>query len=112
MELVRIMAVYADDNRECLVISGLRTTDGQLVGNTEMFGYAIDWDEDAKNYLKSPFTLTAIDEGSALLDWGTAWDVRTLLNIMGRRIVPGEKLVRSEGNERYEYTIKTVHKML
>ena len=42
------------------------------------------------------------------MDWGALDDTRTLIDLYGRRIVPGEALVRNERGERYDYQVVSV----
>ena len=108
MSYVRIVAAYDDDDRQRMIIVGPQKIDNSLSDNVEMFGYIKDWSEDESNYVEYPFILKNISETDGVADWGAFDETRTVLDVYGRRLVEGEKIVRTENNEVYKYTIISI----
>lgn len=108
MTPVRIVASYDEDETQKIVIVGFLTNDGHLKPGAEAFGYVVDWDEDSNCNLRYPFVLEPVDENNAMLSWGGFDSTPTSINVMGRRLVTGEKIVRRESGESSHYTVRSV----
>lgn len=105
MPFIRLVATYDQDQRESMVIVGPQDEKGHLVGKYEMFGYSKEWVEESKTYCRYPFILTRISHDEAVADWGDWDDTKTILDVLERRLVKGEKIVRSESGDKHSYTI-------
>lgn len=105
MPYVKMFARGVEDERTELVLVGFQDEMGIFTGSREGFGYAIDWCEDTKNYVRYPFF---IYRESDVLCWGAFDDTQTSFNFLGRRVVDEETLVRSEGNESWSYKVQGV----
>lgn len=105
---VRMVATYNDDVEQNIVIVGFLTEERHLRPNAEAFGYAKDWDDEDKVYHRFPFILEPIDDEHAMLSWGGFDTTSSEIDVMGRRLVEGEKVVRREDGEHWEYTIKSI----
>ena len=110
MPYARIFALYDANKSETIVIVGLLTENGHLVPKAEAFGYAKDLDEDFGTLLRYPFILEPVDGTHAMLNWGCFDEnaTRSEIDIMGRRLVKGEKITRRENGYTYGYTIQSV----
>jgi hypothetical protein len=108
MNYARIIAEYDQDSKQTLVIIGRLGNGDQLQPGAEAYGYAKDWIEDEQNYGRYPFILEPLDAHSAALSWGSFDDTKSVVDIMGRRLAKGVKLIRQEIGERYTYTIKSI----
>ena len=90
MKPVRIVAQWAEDERQTLVIVALQADDMSIATTVEAFGYVKDYDDEDRMYVRYPFVLEEYSETEALMDWG-ALDTRTLIDLYGRRIVPARR---------------------
>ncbi|CAN7635873.1 hypothetical protein LJR232_004677 [Aquipseudomonas alcaligenes] len=108
MKPVRIVAQWAEDERQTLVIVALQADDMSIATTVEAFGYVKDYDDEDRMYVRYPFVLEEYSDTEALMDWGALDDTRTLIDLYGRRIVPGEALIRNERGERYDYQVVSV----
>ena len=108
MTYVRIVATYNDDERQKIIIVGPQKETKYLASNIEMFGYIRDWSEEENNYVEYPFILRNLSEKDGIADWGAFDTTKTILNLYGRRIAPGEAIERTEDNVIYNYTISAV----
>ena len=108
MHHARIVATYDTDTQQKIIIACRLTDAGHLQPGAEGFGYVTDWEDDEQRYAQYPFILQPLDNSQAALSWGAFDTTQTTVDIMGRRLVAGEKLVRREANERYAYTIISV----
>ena len=108
MNYARIIAKYDQDPGETLVIIGRLGNGDQLQAGAEAYGYAKDWNDDEQNYARYPFILEPLDAHSAALSWGSFDDTKSVIDIMGRRLAKGVKLIRQEIGERHSYTIQSI----
>lgn len=105
---VRIVATCDDDNGQTIVIVGFLTEERHLRPKAEAFGYVKDWTDEVKTYVRFPFILEPMDSVCAMLGWGGFDPTASEIDVLGRRLVPGERIVRREGGETWNYTIKSI----
>jgi hypothetical protein len=113
VRIVKITAKFDEDEKQYIVIVGRQCDDGRLDKTSEHYGYVYDWSDPDKGYYQYPFLMEQFDDSNGLLDWG-GWDTKTksIVDVFARRIVPGEKLHRSDDGERSAYTIANVVSLL
>ncbi|MFO1496310.1 MAG: hypothetical protein U1F26_16815 [Lysobacterales bacterium] len=108
MKYARLVATHDDEPSETLVVVGQFNYDDWLVPKQEAFGYVKDLEMDGNLY-RYPFILEPDTGKTATLNWGGFDDTLTLVDLLNRRLAKGEKIVRTEGGERYSYTIISMH---
>jgi hypothetical protein len=109
MRVIKVVAVYPEDEKQRIVFIGRQGSDGKLDETSEYFGYVEDWNNEREIYLRYPFTMGQLKDQNAILDWG-GWDfeTKTIIDVFLRRIVPGERITRTENTERWDYLIKDI----
>lgn len=111
MSYVRMLAVHDDDEKETLVLVGRQDEKMCFFTHEEAFGYVKDFDDDDSKYYKYPFILYYIEDNDAQLDWGAFDNCLDVIDIMQRPVVNGTKIVRTQGKDRWMYTVKSIHNL-
>lgn len=108
MQTCRIVATCDSDKKQTIVIHARMDSLGHLHPKAEAFGYVKDWIEDSSNYLRHPFILEPLGGSEAMLSWGGFDDTASVIDVMGRRLVKGEKFRRRQDGESWSYTVNSI----
>lgn len=110
MPFVRIFATSDSSTKQKLIVVGCQGEDKKMdFSMAQMFGYCVDWRQEENNYITYPFILESDSntDTDAVVIWG--WGTKnSIIDIRGRRIVEGEKILRYDHDQKFTYTVAKI----
>jgi len=112
MKFIRIVAKHKDNKNETITILGCWDEATHYVdGKVEMFGKVKDCNE--SGYINYPFHTRSAGSNELFLCFGGEYEDKSTINILGRRLAPGEEITRIETLNgqvaSYSYEIANIH---